>query len=54
MRGAALELIALTKAYGATLAVDRVDLRIDPGTYCCLLGSVGLRQDLHVAHDRGP
>jgi putative spermidine/putrescine transport system ATP-binding protein len=41
MRGAALELIALTKAYGATVAVDRVDLKIDPGTYCCLLGPSG-------------
>ena len=25
MRGAALELIALTKAYGTTVAVDRID-----------------------------
>jgi putative spermidine/putrescine transport system ATP-binding protein len=41
MRGAALELIALTKAYGATVAVDRVDLKIGPGTYCCLLGPSG-------------
>jgi putative spermidine/putrescine transport system ATP-binding protein len=41
MRGAALELIALTKAYGATVAVDRIDLKIAPGTYCCLLGPSG-------------
>ena len=41
MRGAALELIALTKAYGATLAVDRVNLKIAAGTYCCLLGPSG-------------
>jgi len=41
MRGAALELIALTKAYGATVAVDRIDLKIGAGTYCCLLGPSG-------------
>src|SRR6266480_3449121 len=41
IRGAALELIALTKAYGTTVAVDRVDLKIVPGTYCCLLGPSG-------------
>jgi putative spermidine/putrescine transport system ATP-binding protein len=41
MRGAALELIALTKRFGATLAVDKVTLRIEPGTYCCLLGPSG-------------
>ena len=41
MRGAALELIALTKPFGATVAVDDVALRITPGTYCCLLGPSG-------------
>jgi putative spermidine/putrescine transport system ATP-binding protein len=41
MRGAALELIALTKRFGATVAVDDVALRIEPGTYCCLLGPSG-------------
>ncbi|GAB3187519.1 ABC transporter ATP-binding protein [Hydrogenophaga aquatica] len=37
-----LELIALTKRYanGAT-AVDRIDLRIPAGSYCCLLGPSG-------------
>jgi putative spermidine/putrescine transport system ATP-binding protein len=41
MQGAALELIAVTKRFGATLAVDAVSLRIEPGTYCCLLGPSG-------------
>src|SRR3981081_1734400 len=34
----AIELVALTKRYGATVAVDGIDLRIPAGTYCCLLG----------------
>ncbi len=38
---AALELVKLTKRYGATLAVDEIDLRIPAGTYCCLLGPSG-------------
>ena len=37
----ATELVALTKRYGATVAVDRIDLRIPTGTYCCLLGPSG-------------
>jgi putative spermidine/putrescine transport system ATP-binding protein len=41
MRGAVLELIAVTKRYATTLAVDAVSLRIEPGTYCCLLGPSG-------------
>src|SRR5262245_32723642 len=41
MRGAALELVALTKRFGPTLAVDHLSLRIAPGTYCCLLGPSG-------------
>ena len=41
MRGATLELIAVTKRYGTTVAVDAVSLRIEPGTYCCLLGPSG-------------
>ena len=39
--GAAVELIKLTKAYGETIAVDRIDLRIPAGSYCCLLGPSG-------------
>jgi putative spermidine/putrescine transport system ATP-binding protein len=38
---AALELVALTKRYGETLAVNAIDLRIPAGTYCCLLGPSG-------------
>jgi len=37
----AIELVALTKRYGTTVAVDRIDLRIPAGTYCCLLGPSG-------------
>ncbi len=36
-----VELIAVTKRYGQTLAVDGVNLRIPSGTYCCLLGPSG-------------
>jgi putative spermidine/putrescine transport system ATP-binding protein len=38
----AIELIALTKRYGAgTPAVDNIDLRVQRGSYCCLLGPSG-------------
>jgi putative spermidine/putrescine transport system ATP-binding protein len=36
-----LELIAVTKSYGTTVAVDNITLRIAAGTYCCLLGPSG-------------
>jgi len=36
-----LELIAVTKSYGNTVAVDDITLRIKAGTYCCLLGPSG-------------
>jgi putative spermidine/putrescine transport system ATP-binding protein len=36
-----LELIHVTKRYGATTAVDRIDLKIGAGSYCCLLGPSG-------------
>ncbi len=39
--GAAVELIALTKMYGRATAVNRIDLRIPAGSYCCLLGPSG-------------
>ncbi len=36
-----VELIAVTKRYGQTVAVDGIGLRIPSGTYCCLLGPSG-------------
>ncbi|MBV9701828.1 MAG: ABC transporter ATP-binding protein [Methylobacteriaceae bacterium] len=41
MNQAGLELVGVTKRYGATTAVDAIDLRIAQGTYCCLLGPSG-------------
>ena len=38
---AQLELVAVTKRYGTTVAVDTIDLKIPAGTYCCLLGPSG-------------
>ncbi|GLK72235.1 ABC transporter ATP-binding protein [Ancylobacter dichloromethanicus] len=40
-KGADIELIDVTKRYGAALAVDSVTLKIPAGTYCCLLGPSG-------------
>ena len=40
-RAADLELVAVTKAYGDTVAVDNISLKIKAGTYCCLLGPSG-------------
>ena len=37
----AIELIAATKRYGESLALDAVDLRIMPGEFFCLLGPSG-------------
>src|SRR5215469_12515358 len=36
-----IELVALTKRFGSTVAVDSVNLRIPAGAYCCLLGPSG-------------
>ena len=36
-----VELVAVTKRYGETLAVDRISLRIPRSSYCCLLGPSG-------------
>jgi putative spermidine/putrescine transport system ATP-binding protein len=36
-----VELIAVTKRYGSTVAVDDISLRVPKGGYCCLLGPSG-------------
>jgi putative spermidine/putrescine transport system ATP-binding protein len=36
-----VELVKVTKRYGATVAVDGISLRIPPASYCCLLGPSG-------------
>ncbi|MEH3145591.1 MAG: ABC transporter ATP-binding protein [Methylobacterium frigidaeris] len=36
-----IELVALTKRYGSTIAVDGLNLKIRSGSYCCLLGPSG-------------
>src|SRR5436305_6688703 len=36
-----IELVHLTKRYGSALAVDAIDLKIEAGSYCCLLGPSG-------------
>src|SRR5271154_1983478 len=41
LESADLELIHLTKRYGAATAVDSIDLKVPAGAYCCLLGPSG-------------
>src|SRR5215217_5882234 len=36
-----VELVAVTKRYDQTVAVDGISLRIPPASYCCLLGPSG-------------
>ena len=36
-----VELVDCTKHFGETAAVDRINLKIAAGTYCCLLGPSG-------------
>jgi putative spermidine/putrescine transport system ATP-binding protein len=36
-----VELVAVSKRYGATLAVENISLRIPRASYCCLLGPSG-------------
>ena len=36
-----VELVAVTKRYGSTVAVDDISLRVPKGGYCCLLGPSG-------------
>ncbi len=40
-QSANLELVRVSKRYGATLAVDAIDLRVPAHGYCCLLGPSG-------------
>jgi putative spermidine/putrescine transport system ATP-binding protein len=40
-QSASLELVHVSKRYGATLAVDEIDLRVPADGYCCLLGPSG-------------
>jgi putative spermidine/putrescine transport system ATP-binding protein len=41
MAESSLELAALTKRYGSTVAVDAINLKVPADTYCCLLGPSG-------------
>ena len=36
-----VEFVHVTKAYGSSVAVDAIDLKIPAATYCCLLGPSG-------------
>jgi len=36
-----VQLVAVTKRFGSTVAVDAIDAEIPGGTYCCLLGPSG-------------
>ncbi len=40
-RASDLELVSVVKRYGDTVAVDHISLKIEAGTYCCLLGPSG-------------
>jgi putative spermidine/putrescine transport system ATP-binding protein len=40
-KAAAIELVSVTKSYGAATAVRDITLRIPAGSYCCLLGPSG-------------
>ena len=41
MKASGLELVAVTKRYGETVAVDAIDLKVPASDYCCLLGPSG-------------
>jgi putative spermidine/putrescine transport system ATP-binding protein len=41
MADGGIELVSVTKRYGGTVAVDAINLRIAPGSYCCLIGPSG-------------
>ncbi|WP_119388259.1 ABC transporter ATP-binding protein [Taklimakanibacter lacteus] len=40
-KAAAIDLVSVSKVYGATTAVHAMTLKIPAGTYCCLLGPSG-------------
>ena len=41
MKASGLELVAVIKRYGDTVAVDAIDLKVPASDYCCLLGPSG-------------
>lgn len=41
MLGYPLELVGLEKTYDTAVAVDKIDLKVPAGSYCCLLGPSG-------------
>ena len=49
-----IEIRNLTKKFGEFVAVKDVDLKVDAGEVVCLFGTVRLRQNHHIAHDRWP
>ena len=40
-KAAEIDIVSVSKVYGATTAVDTISLKIPAGTYCCLLGPRG-------------
>jgi len=40
-KAAEIDIAAVTKRYGAAVAVDRISLKVKAGSYCCLLGPSG-------------
>src|SRR6187551_1444020 len=40
-KAAEIDIVSVSKVYGATTAVDSISLKIPAGTYCCLLGPSG-------------
>lgn len=40
-KAAEIDIVSVSKIYGATTAVDTISLKIPAGTYCCLLGPSG-------------
>ena len=51
---AALELVQLTKKYGAVTAVDAINLKIPAGSLLLPAWAVRLRQNIHIAHGGRP